>query len=204
MLSKIRIAHTKGEWTSGFCKTGAQANKPHLHEMSMRHTPRWWPFTPPPPPHFSEHMGSSDGPCYLGKWQLSQDWLLVKRAKDTILRHSSKPVWNEPSDCSRFKYPQRSLSGLSAFGLYGWANCSKGTVNSFSVNLKFKFEFLNQDVVARNLHTRKESVNVSNYSDGSVERVCGKCKPWSDFLEIDKFSYQRKVNRRPILTFCSI
>ena len=61
LFIKIRM-QTKGEWMSAYCKTGAQANKPHLHEMLMRHTPRGWPFTS----HFSEHMGASDGrSCHL-------------------------------------------------------------------------------------------------------------------------------------------
>ena len=107
MFSKMRMTHIKGEWMSGYRKTGAQAIKPHFHEMLMRHTPRGWPFTS----HFSEHMASSEGGVAIS-------WLLVKRAKDAILRRSNNSVWNELFDCLDLRCPHRGLSGLSTFFLF--------------------------------------------------------------------------------------
>ena len=107
VFSEIRMTRIQGEWMSGYCKTGAQANKPHFHKMVMRHTPRGWPFTS----HFSEHMASSEG-------GVAMSWLLVKRAKDAILRPISSSVWNELSDCSHRRCPHLAFSGLSTFFLF--------------------------------------------------------------------------------------
>ena len=111
MLSEIRMAHTKGEWTSGYCKTGAQANKPHFHEMLMRQTP-WRPFTF----HFKGHQMSG----------VAISWLLVKRAEEPFLRHIINSVRIELSDCLHLKYPERSFSGLSTFSQFRPTASGKG------------------------------------------------------------------------------
>ena len=107
VFSEIRMTRIQGEWMSGYCKTGAQANKPHFHKMVMRHTPRGWPFTS----HFSEHVASSEG-------GVAMSWLLGKRAKVAILRRSSSSVWNELSHCSHLRCPHRGFFLDSPRGSY--------------------------------------------------------------------------------------
>jgi hypothetical protein len=88
---------------SGYCKTGAQANKPHFHEMLMRHTPD------DPLPPISE-----------GTWghQMSGvaiSWLLVKRAKDAILRRINNSVRNELCEWPHLKYSGRGFWTVDVF-----------------------------------------------------------------------------------------
>ena len=47
-----------------------------------------------------------------------------------------------------------------ALGLFGWANCSQGTLTSFQLALcKILVLIFKQDVAARNLNARKEGVS---------------------------------------------
>ena len=54
----------------------------------------------------------------------------------------------------------REFCFFLVLGLFGWANCSQGTVTSFQLVLdKILILIFKQDVVARNVHALKEGVS---------------------------------------------
>ena len=149
-------------------------------------------------------------------------WLLVKRAKNPILRHSRNSVWNELSDCSYLiRCPHRGFSRLSTcFPFRGRSNCSQGKVTSFQlVKCKNLILIFKQDVVARNLYARKEGVSRSRLLRNLITAVIVQMAVMyltavslsflvfrnDVFFEIDWFMDQHKVKALSwYYSFCSV
>jgi hypothetical protein len=116
-----RRSAVEGEWMSGYCETGAQANKPHLHEMLM--TRRGWPLPLPPS---SEGTRWAELPSPGSWWNelttRSFDTASIQFETSCSIEQVSAPRLPWTVHVFPISRKKNRCSSLDELGLFGWAN----------------------------------------------------------------------------------